>query len=44
MILLKKVKPSGTVLIRLLCDDGIEREYLDTRFFFKRWDERTSNK
>jgi hypothetical protein len=33
MILLKEVKPSGTVLIRVLCDDGIEREYLDTRFY-----------
>jgi hypothetical protein len=32
MILKREVKPSGTVLIRVLCDDGIEREYLDTRF------------
>jgi hypothetical protein len=34
-IIKREVKPSGTVLIRLLCDDGIEREYLDTRFFSK---------
>jgi hypothetical protein len=31
----REVKPSGTVLIRVLCDDGIEREYLDTRFYQK---------
>jgi hypothetical protein len=34
-IIKTEVKPSGTVLIRVLCDDGIEREYLDTRFFSK---------
>jgi hypothetical protein len=33
-IIKREVKPSGTVL-RLLCDDGIEREYLDTRFFLR---------
>jgi hypothetical protein len=32
-IIKREVKPSGTVLIRLLCDDGIEREYLDKVFF-----------
>jgi hypothetical protein len=34
-IIKREVKPSGTVLIRVLCDDGIEREYLDTRFLSK---------
>jgi hypothetical protein len=45
MILLKRSKPSGTALFCLLCDDGIEREYLDTRFFLKmRWREQVINK
>jgi hypothetical protein len=44
MILLKEVKPSGTVLIRLLCDDGIEREYLDTRFSKDEMREQVINK
>jgi hypothetical protein len=31
----RKVKQSGTVLIRVLCDDGIEREYPVSRFLSK---------